>query len=69
MLLTVDDPYILTLELNVEYDGKPLTDCTELDTKTGDCRRLILPTSIGLGDTYADKLDVDKLHIYLVKPK
>ena len=65
-----------TYMLHIEVDGVSLTNVVELDLKTGEAIVFKLADDGGLvrdadwnADTEKVTFPVDKLHVYLVKPK
>lgn len=69
------DSIILCTDLQVEVDGVPDINIVEVNTETGAAKRLKTDENgriVYTGNKYTIEdviLPLDKLHIYLVKPK
>lgn len=73
MIITVDQ-LISTFHLNIEVDGKFPGYITELNTETGAAKRYKMVDQVLAkenGELVIEEVTfpVDKLHVYLVKPK
>lgn len=59
------DSYVSTVHLRIEYGGEPVKNCTKLDLTIGKA----LVWSDDFTSLIETTFDVDKLHVYLLKPK